>query len=50
MSATTPRVLVIGIAGMDIRGRTLDTLVPATSNPEGVLDRQYVGREPEPLK
>ncbi len=28
-----PHVLVIGIAGMDIRGRTRETLVPATSNP-----------------
>jgi len=40
-----PRVIVIGIASMDIRGRTRDTLVPATSNPGTVrLTAGGVGR------
>ncbi|MBU0496036.1 MAG: carbohydrate kinase family protein [Chloroflexi bacterium] len=33
MGANSARVVVIGIASMDIRGRTHDPLVPATSNP-----------------
>jgi len=40
-----PPVVVIGIAGLDIRGRTRETLVPATSNPGTVrLTAGGVGR------
>jgi len=45
MVAVSPRVVVIGIACMDIRGRTRELLVPATSNPGAVrLTAGGVGR------